>query len=167
MVVANHRSNLDTFLLIALIPGLRGMAKKSLFYNIFFAPPMLLNGFVPVSKGNLNSFFDGLKLLQKKILMKNRPALVFPETTRCKKNFVGIGKFSDAVFKAAIEAKTIIVPILITDTDQILGRGDFFIRPYTRAKLTIFDPMAAISYKNENELSVHVKNLLVEKMSCS
>lgn len=167
MFVANHRSNLDTFILISLIPGLRGMAKKSLFYNIFFAPFMLMIGFVPVDKGNLKSFLEGIKLLEVKILKHNRPALVFPETTRCQKNAVGIGKFSDALFKAAIEAKALVVPILISGTDQVLGRGDFLINPYKQIQLTIYNPLVAKNYKSENELSQVVKKILLEKMLCN
>lgn len=166
MFVANHRSNLDTFILISLIPGLRGMAKKSLFYNIFFGPIMLLIGFVPVDKGSLNSFREGIRLLQTRILGKNRPALVFPETTRCKKHNPGIEKFSDAVFVAAMEADALVVPILIKNTDRILGRGDLLIHPYEKAEVFIYDPIPAVQYKDQHQLSMHVKNFLLEKMSC-
>jgi 1-acyl-sn-glycerol-3-phosphate acyltransferase len=167
MVVANHRSNLDTFILISLIPGLRGMAKKSLFYNIFFAPIMFLIGFVPVDKGNLKSFIKGINLVKTKILMRNRPALVFPETTRCQKNAQGIGKFSDAVFKAAIESNALVLPILIQGTDQILGRGDFLINPHASAEFTIYNPIVANKYANESDLSGDIKKLFVDRILCS
>jgi 1-acyl-sn-glycerol-3-phosphate acyltransferase len=166
--VANHRSNLDTFLLISLIPGLRGMAKKSLFYNVFLTPMMLLIGFVPVQKGNIQSFIEGLKLVRLKILLKNKPALVFPETTRCVKNTVGVGKMSHAVFAMAKEAKALIVPIRIEKTDQVLGRGDFLIHPYHEIRLTILEPIHPENFSDHHVLSDYVKSALIGNSSlCS
>ena len=142
-------------------------AKKSLFYNIFFAPFMLLIGFVPVDKGNVRSFLEGIQLLRTKILMKDRPALVFPETTRCQKNAAGLGKFSEAVFKAAIDAEALVVPVLIKGTDDILGRGDFLINPYILCELTIYEPIVANKYATEGDLSREVKRFLTDKLVCN
>lgn len=167
MFVANHRSNLDTFLLISLIPGLRGMAKKSLFSNLFFAPIMLLAGFVPVEKGNLKDFRQGIDLLKTKILNKNFSALVFPETTRCQKNAKGIQKLSDAVFLAAIESQALVVPIIIQGSDQVLGRGDFLLNPYNPIQITIFDAIQSSDFKTPTELSSFVKNYFLERIPCN
>ena len=129
LFVGNHRSNLDTFLLISYIPGLRGLAKHSLFYNVLFAPVMLLNGFIPVKKGSTQSFLKGLTDIKDKILNKNRAALVFPENTRCKKNFPGMGKMTTSFFSLAIETKALVVPIAIHNSDAVMGRGDLLIHP--------------------------------------
>ena len=129
LFVGNHRSNLDTFLLISYIPGLRGLAKRSLFYNFLFAPIMLLTGFVPVQKGSAESFLKGLNTMKEKILNKNRAALVFPENTRCEKNFSGLGKMTTSFFSLAIETKALVVPVAIHNSDAIMGRGDFLIHP--------------------------------------
>ena len=129
LFVGNHRSNLDTFLLISYIPGLRGLAKQSLFYNFLFAPIMLLTGFVPVQKGSAASFLKGLDTMKQKILNKNRPALVFPENTRCEKNSFGLGKMTTSFFSLAIDAKALVVPIAIHNSDAVMGRGDLLIHP--------------------------------------
>ena len=167
MFVANHRSNLDTFLLISLIPGLRGMAKKSLFSNPFFAPMMHLAGFVPVKKGNLNDFRKGIDLLKTKILNKNFAALVFPETTRCQKNAMGLQKFSDAVFLAAIESQALIVPIIIQGSDQVLGRGDLLLNPYKPIQMIICDAVQSSEFKTPTELSNFIRNYFLERMLCN
>jgi 1-acyl-sn-glycerol-3-phosphate acyltransferase len=163
MFVANHRSNLDTFLLISLIPGLRGLAKSSLFYNIFFAPIMLLIGFAPVKKGSIDGFLVGLKMLKTKILDRNRAVLIFPETTRCEKNFSSIQKFSSAVFDVAIESSALVVPIFIQDTDQSLGRGDLLLNPYNPLAMKIFSAIQTSDFKNATELSKHVRNLFLNE----
>lgn len=165
MFVANHRSNLDTFLLISLIPGLRGLAKSSLYYNIFFAPFMYVAGFVPIEKGNVTGFLNGLKLLQTRILNNNRAALVFPETTRCKKNMPGVGKFSAAVFDVAQKSEALIVPICIKNSDLTMGRGDFLLHPFNLIELKIFRAIDAKVFSSAQELSAHVHLMLERELN--
>ena len=160
MFVSNHRSNLDTFFLISLIPGLRGLAKSSIYYNIFFAPYMMAAGFVPVKKGSISGFVEGLRVLKTKILEKNKAALVFPETTRCEKGFGSIGKFSTAVFEVAISSSSLVVPIYIHKTDEVMGRGDLLIHPFKPIELKILKAVSAESYKNSAELTEYVWNTL-------
>ena len=146
--VANHRSNLDTFLLISYIPGLRGLAKSSLFYNIFFAPFMWVIGFVPVDKGSAQSFISGIDLIKKRILAQDKSVLVFPENTRCEKGFPSINKFSGAFFSMAIDSQALIVPIVIKGTDQLMGRGDLFLNPYQPVQIRMLDPVQANQYSD-------------------
>ena len=143
LFVANHRSNLDTFLLISYIPGLRGLAKSSLFQNIFFAPFMHVMGFIPVDKGSAASFVKGLKLLGRKLLKRNRPVLVFAENTRCDKGLPGLNKFAAAFFALAIDSGALIVPIAIERTDRLMGRGDLLINPFESVKLRMLPPVDA------------------------
>lgn len=160
LFVANHRSNMDTFLLISYIPGLRGLAKKSLFYNIFFAPFMYVCGFIPVEKGSSESFVKGLGMLRDKLLKRNRPVLIFPENTRCEKNFSSVQKFSAAVFSIAIESKALLVPLVIESTDQLLGRGDLFIHPFTQVQIKMLEPIVAANYTDAQELRDHTWSLI-------
>jgi 1-acyl-sn-glycerol-3-phosphate acyltransferase len=158
--VANHRSNLDTFLMISFIPGLRGLAKKSLFYNIFFLPFMLIMGFIPVEKGSTRSFIQGLKSIRFKLLEKNHPVLIFPENTRCPKGYPALQKFSESVFKMAIDAKALVVPVAIKNSDQLLGKGDLFLTPYAPVKLTIFQAIKADEFIEAKTLSQMVWNTI-------
>ncbi|MBL7672406.1 MAG: 1-acyl-sn-glycerol-3-phosphate acyltransferase [Bdellovibrionaceae bacterium] len=161
LFVANHRSNLDTFLLISYIPGLRGLAKSSLFYNIFFSPFMVVAGFVPVSKGNQKSLLQGLKILGQEILQKNRAVLVFPETTRCPKGFPSMQKFSASFFSVAVENEALVVPLVIRSTDRILGRGDFLLHPFQATSIEMLEPIEATAFGNFVEL----RDLVWQRMS--
>jgi 1-acyl-sn-glycerol-3-phosphate acyltransferase len=158
--VANHRSNLDTFLMISFIPGLRGLAKKSLFYNIFFLPFMLIMGFIPVDKGSPSSFIQGLKSIRTKLLDRNHPVLIFPENTRCPKGHPTLQKFSESIFKMAMDAGALIVPVAIKNSDQLLGRGDLFLTPFVPVKLTIFQAINANDFDDAKALSQKVWNTL-------
>ena len=163
--VANHRSNLDTFILISHIPGLRGLAKKSIYYNIFFAPFMMVNGFIPVAKGNVSSFVQGLHQLKIKILDLDRPVLVFPETTRCLKNFSGVQKFSPSVFQIAMDSQATVVPIVIKDSDQTMGRGDFLLKPFQKMEVIMLQQISTAHFSDSKLLSDHVSELIMKELS--
>ena len=152
LFVANHRSNLDTFLLISYIPGLRGLAKRSLFYNFFFGIFMYIAGFIPVEKGSSESYLSGLNALRDKLLLRDRPVLIFPENTRCDKGFASVRKFSSGVFDKAMESKALIVPILIQNTDRLMGRGDLLIHPFEPVSLTMLEPVEASLYQDSQKL---------------
>ncbi len=149
--------------MISLVPGLRGLAKKSLFYNLFFAPIMFISGFIPAEKGNLNSYYKGLRRLKTDILDRNRPVLVFPETTRSEKNFPSIGKFSVAIFEIAIESQCLIVPVYIQGTDQLMGRGDLFLNPYQPIELKSLPSIHTNQFNSAAELSKYVWNQLADE----
>ena len=165
LFVANHRSNLDTFLLISYIPGLRGLAKSTLFYNVFFAPYMWAAGFVPVHKGSAQSFVDGVRHLGDRLLMKNRAVLIFPENTRCDKGFLSVQKFSSAVFMLAIQTKSLIVPLVMKNTDGLMGRGDLLIHPGAPVQITMLEPVDAGRYSDEKELRQLVWNQIAAGVS--
>jgi len=156
LFVANHRSNLDTFLLISYIPGLRGLAKSSLFYNIFFAPFMMVAGFIPVNKGSTESFVKGLKLLGRKLLKRDRPVLIFAENTRCDKGQPSLNKFTAAFFALAIDCGALIVPIAIESTDRLMGRGDFLLHPFEPVKISM---LPAVDAKKFND-SIALRDLV-------
>jgi 1-acyl-sn-glycerol-3-phosphate acyltransferase len=160
MFVGNHRSNLDTFLMISLIPGLRGLAKASLFYNVFFGAFMLIAGFIPVKKGSLPSFMKGLTFLGRKILSKNRPVLIFPETTRCEKGFPSVQKFLGSVFQVAIDQNAMVVPFTIRRTDRLLGRGDFFLNPFEPVEIIFHSPIPPGVYSDSRQFSKDVRNII-------
>lgn len=157
LFVANHRSNMDTFLLISLIPGLRGLAKKSLFQNIFFAPFMWAAGFIPVEKGDAHSFIQGLLDVRVKLLEQDRPVLFFPENTRCDKGFPSVRKFGSSIFGVAINSHALIVPIAITDTDLLMGRGDLLVNPYRPVRLKMLEPVRAVDFTDASELAELVR----------
>ncbi|HRO66383.1 MAG TPA: lysophospholipid acyltransferase family protein [Pseudobdellovibrionaceae bacterium] len=160
LFVGNHRSNLDTFLLISYVPGLRGLAKSSLFYNIFFAPFMWVAGFIPVKKGSPESFMEGLKMLRTKLLERERPVLIFPENTRCKKGASSLEKFSAAVFSMAIDAEALIVPLAIVGTDDVLGKGEFWLSPGHPIRIKMLPPVRASDYTDAQALRDRVREAL-------
>lgn len=159
LFIANHRSNLDTFLLISWIPGLRGVAKHTLFYNFILAPFMWVTGFIPVEKGSANSFIDGLQKVKIHMLKTNNPILIFPEGTRCIKGGPNLNKWSQSVFKIAIDVNATVIPIMIKNTDRVLGKGDLLITPFEPVEVKMLKPIESKNYKDFIQLSkaVHLE----------
>lgn len=160
LYVANHRSNLDTFLLISWIPGLRGLAKSTLYYNFIFAPFMWITGFIPVEKGSSQSFMEGLHKLRIRLLEKNIPVLIFPENTRCEKGGPHLKKWSQSVFKIAIDSQATIIPVAIKKTDDVLGKGELFINPFVPIEVKMLKPIETKSYTDFMQLSTYVRTVL-------
>ncbi len=165
LFIANHRSNLDTFLLISWIPGLRGMAKSSLYYNFLFAPFMWVIGFIPVEKGNSNSFMEGLQKIRIQMLEKNIPVLIFPENTRSIKGGANLGKWSQSVFKIAIDANATIIPVVIKNTDRVLGKGDLLITPFEPIEVKMLKPIESKNYTDFIQLSKTVRLVLGHELA--
>lgn len=148
LFVGNHRSNMDTFLLISYIPGLRGLAKSSLFKNFFFAPIMHMMGFIPVDKNSMPSFVNGLRRLRDDVFGQDLPVLMFPENTRREPGKPPIGKFSASGFALAMESNALIVPLVLKNTDQILGKGDMLLRPFAPVEIKQLQPVDPSRFTN-------------------
>ncbi len=165
LFVANHRSNLDTFLMISWIPGLRGLAKSTLYYNFIFAPFMWITGFIPVKKGSANSFMDGLQKLRTRLLEKEIPVLIFPENTRCEKGAPKLNKWSQSVFKMALDAKATIIPVAIKNTDSLLGKGDLMLNPFEPIEVKMLPPVETSHYFDSQVLSKDIHFLLEQELA--
>lgn len=152
LFVANHRSSLDTFFLISYIPGLRGLAKSSLYYNIFFAPFMIVAGFMPVKKGSADSFLEGLKLLKTKLLQRDRAVLFFPENTRCAKGFPSVAKFGSSIFQNAIDSDAVVVPLVMKKTDRVMGRGEYLLHPFEPIEIEMLEAIDAKNFQDGQTL---------------
>jgi 1-acyl-sn-glycerol-3-phosphate acyltransferase len=122
LLVSNHRSHLDVFILLSQISGIRILAKKSLFRIPFLNIMMLATQQIPVPRDELSSFFQAMDEVKKR-LAKGQIVHVFPEMTRCTQGFQGVRNFSSAPFQAASLAKVPVVPIVFKDTDQVWPKG--------------------------------------------
>ena len=113
---------------------------------------MYFAGFIPVEKGSSESYLAGLNALRDKLLLRDRPVLIFPENTRCDKGFKSVRKFSSGVFNKAMESQALIVPIMIENTDKLMGRGDFLLNPQEPVKITMLKPFKASDYTDSQKL---------------
>jgi 1-acyl-sn-glycerol-3-phosphate acyltransferase len=110
IVIANHQSLVDILALFHTFAYFIWVSKIENFKVPVLGPVMKLNGYISINRENPKSFpkmFEGIR----KALNDNRPILMFPEGTRSRS--YQIGRFKDGAFKAAIENKVPIQPIVI------------------------------------------------------
>ena len=125
VLVANHRSHLDSMILWAICPTEKHLifaAKKELF-NV----PLLGSGLrqakaISVDRSNgrkaLSSLIDGTNGLH-----SNEILVVFPEGTRGGKK---LRKFKRGAFSIALKSHRGIMPVCIKETDNLFPKGRVF-----------------------------------------
>ena len=124
LYVSNHRSHLDVFFLLAFIPRIRVVAKKSLFKIPFLSFMMRVLKQIPMESGRIDAYLSTLKTIEER-LADGESVNIFPETTRCEAGTKGVQPFLLAPFQSAIRAKTLVIPIAFQGTDQAWPKGFF------------------------------------------
>ena len=121
---------------------------------------MWITGFVPVEKGSFASYLNGLEKLKTKLLEKEIPVLIFPENTRCLKGSPKLSKWSHSIFKIAMDAKVSIIPVVIKNSDAVLGKGDFLLNPFQPMEVKFLEPIEATHFQDSIELSRKVHQMI-------
>ena len=143
LLISNHRSHLDTFILLAHICGLRILAKKSLFAIPFLGVMMILSRQIPTARGRVDSFMQALQLIRVRLRLGER-VHIFAEMSRCPAGFAGgTQNFSLAPFLIAHQENILIIPIVFRDTDLVWPKGVFglsYRQPIQVRALEVIDP---------------------------
>jgi 1-acyl-sn-glycerol-3-phosphate acyltransferase len=137
--VANHRSYMDTPVVLASIPvEFRFFAKKGLFLIPFLGTHLKRAGHVPVFRGDARASVKSMTLGARLLQERGISMLLFPEGGRS----VGeMRPFKEGAAFIAIKAGVSVVPLGIVGTRAVLPVGSSYIRggPVT---LRIGDPIA-------------------------
>lgn len=113
VVVANHESQADPFLLSFLPWDMRWVAKESLFKQPFSGWALSLSGDIPLRRGEGESVRECLAECQR-ALDNGISVMMFPEGTRSETS--ELLPFKDGAFDLAIRAGVPILPIAIAGT---------------------------------------------------
>ncbi len=150
---ANHRSNFDIFILLAVLPGrLMFVAKESLFRIPFFGPALKRMGSVPLDRSSLK---DAVKSLDQAAAQVQSGAsmIIFPEGTRVPTP--ELIPFKKGVFIMAAKAGQPIVPVSLSGTLYIQPRGSLQVRPGP-VKVVISPPIRPQDFKRKEDLMAAV-----------
>ena len=140
VLVANHQSSADIFVLFALRKQFRWVAKRELFAVPFLGWMMAMAGYVPIKRGKARSRERMLGRCMAQLKLGNTVAL-FPEGTRSTTD--DMRPFKLGAFVLACEAKVAVLPVLIEGTRDVLPREDFIFpgegKVYVRVR--VLDPI--------------------------
>lgn len=151
--VANHRSHLDVFILLTIIPGARILAKKALFSVPFLGLFMRVTKQIPVHHGRIDLFMQAMALVKAKV-ENGELVIVFPELTRCPAGFLGVQNFSSAPFKIAKDTGALVIPVAISNTDQAWPKGSTGISFRKPITLSILSPLEPSQFENAEHLKL-------------
>ena len=146
VVVSNHESNADPFLISFLPWEMKWLGKASLFRIPVAGWMMWMAGDVPVRRGDSDSAKEAMAACAR-WLSRGMPVMLFPEGTRSRDG--QLLPFKDGAFRLAIETGAEVLPLAVAGTGTALpkhswkfGRAEGRVTvgaPITTAGLTLDD----------------------------
>ncbi len=143
VVVANHESYADIFLVSHLKWEMKWLAKDTIFRIPLMGWMMRMAGDVPINRGSRGSAQQALEACRDR-LSKKVSVMIFPEGTRSRND--DLLSFKDGAFQLAISTGTPVLPIAIAGTRDAMAKGSFSFRRAT-AMCRVLEPIetAALS----------------------
>ncbi|MGH9395034.1 MAG: lysophospholipid acyltransferase family protein [Terriglobales bacterium] len=127
LYMANHQSNLDPPLALAVLPGeLAYLAKQQLFSVPLLGLVLRVGGLVPVDRSNRAAASASIARAAAS-LRAGRPFIIFPEGTRSPDG--RLLEFKKGPFYLAEQAQTPVVPVAISGSGACMPRGQWRIHP--------------------------------------
>lgn len=122
IVVGNHCSHTDVFLISHLPWEMKWLAKDALFKVPFLGWCMTLAGDVPVKRGAKDSAERAMAACRR-WLDRGQAVFIFPEGTRSETG--EMREFKDGAFRLALETRTPILPVAVAGTQRALRKHDW------------------------------------------
>jgi 1-acyl-sn-glycerol-3-phosphate acyltransferase len=120
IIIANHESASDIFVIYLLAVQFRWLAKAEMFRIPLLNIAMRWAGYVPVKRSDKDSRKRALER-SAEILAKNTPMLFFPEGTR---SSLGTPQtFKSGAFVLAKQQQVPILPVVLVGTGNLLNKG--------------------------------------------
>ncbi len=137
VVVSNHCSHADSFLISGVPWEMKWLGKKSLFKMPILGWSMWLSGDIPIHRGNRESVDSAMQRCRD-YLAAGVPIMMFPEGTRSEDG--ELLPFKDGAFRLAIEADVPILPLAVVGTHTALAKHDWRF-DYAEASVAVGEPI--------------------------
>lgn len=156
--MCNHVSNLDPPVVIAVLPGrCVVLLKKELMSIPILGTAMRLAGFIPVERGARRDAAKASVTAAAKALEMGLNILVFPEGTRSVDG--RLKGFKKGPFFLAQQTGAPIVPVALSGTERMMGKGSVLIKPGV-ATVEMLKPIDPAAYATREELMTAVRAAL-------
>jgi len=138
VVVSNHESQADPFLISHLPWEMKWLAKDALFKIPFVGWCMWLAGDIAVKRGTADSVKDAMAQCER-WLKRGMPVMIFPEGTRSTSE--DLLPFKDGAFRLAIQTGSDVLPIAVCGTRKALPKFSWRFQK-SRARVTVGTPIS-------------------------
>lgn len=163
LMVSNHRSHLDVFMLLSQVTGIRVLAKRSVLFALPIAPMILLSRQILVKRGDPNAYLRAMDTVRAR-LRRGETVHVFPEMSRCDAGAAGTRNFSAAPFSAALQEGAQVVPVVIRGTDSIWPKGKNSLSSTGHVEMKTLAPVDSKAFSSANELRAEVRRLIDDQL---
>ena len=164
LLIANHRSHLDAFIMLSSIQGIRMLARRSLIFIPFLNVMMILTRQIFSKRGDVDSLLLAMENVKNR-LSKGERVLIFAEMTRCEAGLRGAQAFSLVPFQMAMQARVPVIPLVFKNTDRVWPKGSSSLIPHQRVKIKTLEPVHPEAFSSVSELRDHVKNTIEQELS--
>lgn len=137
VVISNHESTADPFLLCQLPFDTRFIAKEEIFKLPLLGWLMKLSGDIPLRRGDKESVKEMFAEVQR-TLEAGVPVMVFPEGTRSPDG--NLLPFKDGAFLMAIDAQVPLLPLALAGTRECRPKGSLWFGE-AKARVRILEPI--------------------------
>jgi 1-acyl-sn-glycerol-3-phosphate acyltransferase len=161
VIVANHQSLADVFVLSGLRHHFRWVTKESLMRVPFFGWIMRLNGDVPIKRGDGRSIREMMARC-KDWLNNNVSILMFPEGTRSEDG--NIIQFRDGPFRLSVDCNVPVIPVVITGTREVISKSSRKLNFVASMRIKILPPILPATFEGS---SGNMRRFVQETMSQS
>ena len=137
VVVSNHESFADMFLISHLPWEMKWMSKEHFFRFPLVGWLMLMSGDIKLVRGNKKSIVSAMRGAHDR-LDKKVSVMLFPEGTRTLDG--ALGEFKDGAFRLAIDTGCAILPMALVGTREAMPKGDWRFG-LTSATVRVLEPI--------------------------
>ncbi len=138
VVVANHESYADVFLISKFPWEMKWLSKDTIFRIPCLGWMMQMAGDIKLTRGNRDSAVQALAQCRDR-LEKKVSVMIFPEGTRSRDG--AMLPFKDGAFRMAIKTGVPILPIAVAGTRHAMAKGSFRFRR-ARALALVLEPVS-------------------------
>ena len=160
VMVSNHQSMIDIFILYQVKHQFKWVAKAELFKTPFFGQALSLNKYIRLERTNRSSMIKMMRHANQ-VLKDFCSIMIFPEGTRSKDG--QIGNFKDGAFKIACESGKKVLPIILDKTADSLPKSGFVLNrtePFIVKVLQSIDSEG----KDPKELAESCRNFMISEL---
>ena len=160
MVVSNHESYADIFLISHLPWEMKWMSKDTIFRIPCMGWMMRMAGDIPLARARRESRDAAMKGAKDR-LAKRASVMIFPEGTRSRRG--ELLPFFDGAFRLAVEAGVPVLPLAVAGTTHAMAKGTFRFMP-ARAEVRVLPPVetAGLSVADVPALRERVRGMIDE-----